>query len=187
MCANQGTPYPCSQADLDSLIQFSGPNEKPVVDIITACKEIIRWNEHRALRLAARAAAERIHAATTSPSDKWRPDLMIKIFLDLDIVFFEGWLRGNVIVRWKISSNGRRHWGITHYPQERPGQCAIALSANTMFDAPLEESTSGKQMCTRFRSQDFLIWFTGGLRAQLREHFLPSVLLEFILSLLRYL
>lgn len=37
--------------------------------------------------------------------DHWRPDILMKIFLDLDVLLFGGYLEGNVALRWTIEKS----------------------------------------------------------------------------------
>lgn len=43
----------------------------------------------------------------------WGPDIIIKMFADLDLVFFGGWLYGNVIVQRVEEAELPRAWGKT--------------------------------------------------------------------------
>lgn len=96
----QGTPYPCTQSDLDDLAIL--PNNAP---------HRFRWSERATLEL------ERILAPNASISievqdavarlrealniDDWTPDIVIKAFHDLDLVFFDGKLRGVTTIDWQ--------------------------------------------------------------------------------------
>lgn len=146
--ADRDTPYPISQAELDSLLSFSTRNQNPPTCIARAFKEIVAWNhDHRVPGEAERAAINRIKAAVDTPTDEWGPDIIIKMFLDIDLVFFKGWLRGNVTIQWSMetSHNGQELWGFTS-PSGRRGQCGIFLNAFTIFLAATAAFTSGKGM-----------------------------------------
>lgn len=141
--AQRGTPYPCSQRDINATEQFSHHNERPFVSASRASREIIEHNDQRrspssceqdAIRCLARALDE-------AESGPWGPDLIIKCFCDLDIVFFGGVLRGNVRVGWgsahelaMLEEALRDNYGITIHTQ--PGRADIFLNARGIFSNP---------------------------------------------------
>ncbi len=102
---DRGTPYPCTQEDLDSyrrfprgkyhwgpmrandavcrLIEFLLPTTKPSKEVLSAFERL-------------RAGANMRHKA---------PDIVIKAFRDLDTAFFGGNLSGNCLVFVSMSFN----------------------------------------------------------------------------------
>lgn len=146
--ADRGTPYQCSQADLDSLVHLSAPTHSPPVSTYRAFTDIIRWNEDGyRYPPAVGAAVDRIKAAINAPTYEWRPDIIIKMVHDIALVFFGGYLRGNLTVRWSKDPANTfiRIWGYTK-PTGRPGQCGIILNAHMILVAPPEQMTPGKGM-----------------------------------------
>ena len=101
-----GTPYPCSQADIDFHQRgvFKKSDSYPFVGCRMATKEVLWQNdERRPTTPDEEAAIDRLSNIFQSVEDEWSigPDLVIKAFSDLDLVFFGGGLRGNVTVQWK--------------------------------------------------------------------------------------
>jgi len=98
-----GTPYPCYQADIDFHCQkrFTHPNKNRFVSPATATEEMMRQNDERRVAFSAEesAAIRRLKQAVLNAKDGgyYSADIAIKIFVDLDIVFFGGHLRGNVL------------------------------------------------------------------------------------------
>ncbi|KAF6218262.1 hypothetical protein HO133_006224 [Letharia lupina] len=132
-----------------------------------ASREIIEHNDQRrspssceqdAIRCLARALDE-------AESGPWGPDLIIKCFCDLDIVFFGGVLQGNVRVGWgsahelaMLEEALRDNYGITIHTQ--PGRVDIFLNARGIFSNPNAAvslfraifSTMLHEMCTEERT-----------------------------------
>ena len=78
----------------------------------------------------------------------WSPDLLIKAFCDLDLVFFGGHLRGHCHVQWKperwFPGPQWRHtinYGCTIPLQE--GKAMIALNADGIFGDPSVDAFRG--------------------------------------------
>lgn len=101
--AHYGTPYPCRQEDLDFIHHHPGRNDGPFVSARQATLEIVQHNDlRRRLPSYEREALRRLSIAVHNASQRpWGPDLVIKTFLDLDVVFFGGALGGYVAVSWK--------------------------------------------------------------------------------------
>lgn len=153
---DSGTAYICTQSDLDATgglarreypkdVQgdrkaarkrwFPQPNHGPFVAPRQACLEIFKHNDlHRKPGKSEREAIERLcKAIAEGRQHSWGPDLIIKAFCDLDVVFFRGRLRGHVCVRWLCDWSADRSttWGSTIYIGE--GKCSIKLNADTIL------------------------------------------------------
>lgn len=85
---NRGTPYPSTLATLDKTQRLCRKNKTRCVDNAELISEAIAINQKPSR--ARQAASRRILNAITQPTEEWQGDLIIKMFADLDIVFFEG-------------------------------------------------------------------------------------------------
>lgn len=149
--AHSGTPYPCQQRDLDIVRHHPGYNPAPRVSQRQATLEIVQHNDlRRRLSSEERDAIHRLSDAIYNAARyPWGPDLVIKSFLDLDIVFFGGALQGSIGVTWKSREFFRGHeLGITQICST-PGHAQVRLNAEgillhrdpfkTMFSTILHE------------------------------------------------
>ena len=144
---NRGTQYLCSQSQLDfhHRGKFLHPNKGPFVSAIAATSEIVWHNkETRNIPPLETAAINRLIDAILDVEEYgYSPDLIVKAFADLDLVFFNGKLRGNVCVQWASDEYFQRWkvpagtWGFTVRPQPgEVGQCRIKLNARTILVDP---------------------------------------------------
>ena len=136
----KGTPYQISQRDIDATQQFSSHNERPFVSAGRATQQLLLQNVPRIVYSSRECAAmERLSAALSNARRSgWHPDLIIKSFFDLDVLFFGGVLRGNVCFDWgdpDLVNNYERvsgdFLGITDC--RRPGRAKIFLNARRIF------------------------------------------------------
>ncbi|KAF6235735.1 hypothetical protein HO173_005930 [Letharia columbiana] len=101
------------------------------------------------LHTAQKKALNRLDAAARHP--KWDPSLVIKALADLDIAFFDGRLKGNVIVMWatereileRVCDGQNPEKGFTGLcqplqPDENEGEqrCKVWLNSDKIFNAP---------------------------------------------------
>lgn len=142
--ADGGTSYPCSQSEIDFHHRgtFLHPNNGPFVSAIEATSEIVRHNrETRKVPPRELAAIDKlIEAILDAEENAYGPDIIVKAFADLDLVFFDERLRGNVCVQWESEEYFRQWrvpagaWGFTVTPQPgESGQCRMKLSAKTIL------------------------------------------------------
>lgn len=101
--ADYGTPYPCRQRDLEIVRHHPHYNPSPRLSQRILTLQVVQHNDLRRELSSKESIAihhlrEAIYNAVRYP---WSPDLVIKAFLDLDIVFFAGVLSGSVGVSWK--------------------------------------------------------------------------------------
>ena len=138
--ADKGTQYQISQRDIDATQQLSSHNERPFVSAGRATQQLLLQNCPRILYSSReRAAMDRLSAALSNARCSfWHPDLIIKSFFDLDILFFRGVLRGNVCFDWGDPDlmNIREQMsgeflGITI--PGRPGRAEVVLNAKRIF------------------------------------------------------
>lgn len=135
-----GTPYPCKQSDLDvhNIRAFQQPNNRPFVSVMEATREIMVHN-HVTRRVPPSELVAIDSLRTTVDAVEKRmdfgPDLAVKAFVDLDVLFFGGQLRNHVRVQWVRASDhasfarGRECWGVAIYLRKR-GKCLIKLNAD---------------------------------------------------------
>lgn len=153
---DSGTEYACTNGDLDAtggLARQQYPhnddkdhpssrkkwflhrNHGPFRTPRQACLEIFTHNDlRRKPGTAEREAIERLSKAISAGRHGlWGPDVIIKAFCDLDVVFFRGRLRGHVCVRWlpDWSAPGCTIWGTTVFLGD--GKCAIRLNVETIL------------------------------------------------------
>lgn len=102
--ASSGTIYPCRQEDLDALTTLPGPNTHDPVPPEKAIRDLVAFNSPSRHDLAqpARSALQRLkdiiyHVRT---GHNRQPDVIYKMFPDIDLLFFDGYLKGNVKLRW---------------------------------------------------------------------------------------
>ena len=145
--ADGGTPYPCGQSEIDfhRRGKVSSPNKGPFVSAIDATMEVVQHNnETRKVPPLELAAIDRlIDAILDAEEYGYGPDIIVKAFADLDLVFFNGRLRGNVCAewasdeyfqRWRVPSGA---WGFTVKPHHgESGQCRVKLNAKTILLDP---------------------------------------------------
>ena len=101
--AHQGTPYLCTQEEIDFHYwsTFPRPNVGPLIPAINATQEMMWQNEERrSLSPAEKMSLSNLVNAVLSTrcGCGYGPDVVIKAFKDLDTVFFGGILHGNICV-----------------------------------------------------------------------------------------
>ena len=135
---DQGTPYDISQEDLDALRTPPNRNCGPFISQREATQEILDHNRvGRDVSSAELAAIQRLREALAN--SRWNPDIVIKAFQDLDLIFFCGRLRHKVGFQWQSSSAfapyerpGRLYLGAT-FRTEAIGQMSIMLNAHHLL------------------------------------------------------
>ena len=138
--AHDGTPYLCLQTDLDIVHQNPGLTHRLFVSQRQTTREVVACNNlRRTLSAYEQDAICRLkHAIFNVSRSPWGLDLIIKIFLDLDAVFFGGGLRGYVCVSWRASTfffDAERSLGTT-WSCSRPGHAVIYLNAEEIVLGP---------------------------------------------------
>ena len=103
---HSGTLYPCSPQQLASYRHIRGPNRQRRVHAEQATREIVlRNSENRResdFEQTEWEAMERLsRGVEQSRATGWSPDIIIKMFADLDLVFFNGALLGNITLCWR--------------------------------------------------------------------------------------
>ena len=140
---DRGTSYSCIQSHLDvhNTGAFQKPNHRPFVSPMDATREIMRHNH--ITRRVPPVELDAIHNLRSivymvEKRMDFGPDLAIKAFADLDLVFFGGQLRNHVRVQWVRASDHPRFavprglWGATIHLPER-GKCVIRLNADLLL------------------------------------------------------
>lgn len=142
--ASRGTPYPCSQYDLDECASDYNHPPHSARSSERATIDLERFlNTYVEVTSAVQAAIDRLRAGLQIHD--WKPDIVIKAFHDLDIVFFHGKLHGLVTISWHCalwwidqerSRDGYRHqMAVTDYSGNL--KAAIHLNAwGILLDAP---------------------------------------------------
>ena len=136
--AQNGTPYDCSQADIDAFHTFARTVRStkflPAEESIQMLTSFLTQQNSTADICDALA---RLRLAAWDPN--WGPDVIIKALCDIDIAFFNSRLRGHVKVYWCNSSNEHIRRRLPQVPRglmspgEREGQCTVFLNADTIF------------------------------------------------------
>lgn len=163
--ARRGTPYPCRQEDLDFIRHHPSRNDGPYVSPRKATLELVQHNDpRRHLPPYEREALRRLSEAVNQASQHgWGPDLAIKTFLDLDVVFFGGTLGGYVSVSWErmgtgVFADGGESQGCTSEVAS-PGHALIRLNAEAILLGPSPFlhmfSTVLHEMCVSILHQVF--------------------------------
>lgn len=111
--AERGTPYPCTQAVIDEL-QDTQLHPRTEPDTHMSMGEATRRleNAHRSgnpLNAGQKAALQRLQ--DLEKVGKYGPDIVFKIFNDLDTLLFHGALNGNVYLRWSSTDEFIRQNG----------------------------------------------------------------------------
>ena len=158
---HSGTPYPCNSQDLASYRRIRGPNRQRLVRAEPATQEIVDHNSESRRepdfgRLEWEAMGRIAEGVSQSTERGWDPDLIIKMFADLDLVFFKGALLGNITLRWR--EMGRNVFGVTS--SRHGNQADIALNPLTIlltggfYQSPFRQmfSTLLHEMCVRKKS-----------------------------------
>lgn len=132
----RGTPYSCNQSE----IKFHARNIVPhpsrgsFVSDMEATMEVVGQNsgKRRAGITESNAIDNLLDAIDYAKGNGFGPDLAIKAFSDLDLVFFGGHLQGNVCVSWHHDGHFD-HDALAQTLSLYPGQCRIELNAKTIL------------------------------------------------------
>lgn len=145
---DRGTIYSSTQAELDfhQASRFRSRSKGPFVTRIQATTQLMCHNDlKRQVPSEEQAAIDRLLDLIKNVEGgwEWGPDIAIKCFADLDLVFFGGKLRGNVRVKWISCAKSTRYrvlrvqesFGLTEHPRifER-GHCCIILNTDTLLN-----------------------------------------------------
>ena len=135
-----GTPYPCSQSDLEAhnTGSFQDSNNHPFVSTMEATTEVVLQNHvSRRLPPSESTAIDNLNRTvyTVEKRMEFGPDLAVKAFADLDLIFFGGRLRDNVRVQWvratdhpRFEASGGVRGAAIQLPER--GKCLILLNAD---------------------------------------------------------
>lgn len=136
---NRGTPYPCTEDDLDTCREQGSmcvSNNPPYVTTFQATAQLCDWlNLEREPTARSMSALMRLNHYMWKLS--WGPDIVIKAFRDLDIAFFDSILMGRVTVEWLCRTDWARlpgtedSFGKTRWRNHR--QCRIMLNADAIL------------------------------------------------------
>ena len=127
--ADTGTPYPCTQQDLDYCLRF--PRIKPSGKLhrMEATYQLTRFNRlTKELSPNERNACKNLKAALKLRD--WGPDLIIKAFKDLDQLFFRGQLHGQCLVGWYTPASRKvseQEYGVTTFVPPRSAKIRLNL------------------------------------------------------------
>ena len=105
--ADFGSHYPCSQSELDFHHQgrFLRENRGPFVSLSRSTEEVMVQNdERRRPSFDERRAILNLEYVIHDHNFVYHPDIIVKVFNDLDTLFFSGRLSGNVLVSWANST-----------------------------------------------------------------------------------
>ncbi|KAL9039514.1 MAG: hypothetical protein Q9214_004844 [Letrouitia sp. 1 TL-2023] len=105
---HSGTPYPCREEDLETynrpMLEKSLPWVKggPSREAVREIEQFL--HDNKTLSKTEKAAIERL--AEGMKVHKWDPDIFIKMFRDIDALFFMGRLTGSVSIEWVVDLKG---------------------------------------------------------------------------------
>ena len=135
---------------VEHLLDHKGPS----VSAVEATSEIVWHNkETRKVAPTESAVTDRLLDAVLDPEEyRYGPNIIVKAFPNLDLVFFKGRLRSNVCVQWASDKYFQQWqvppgaWGFSVRPQRgESGQCLVKLNAKTILLDPSTD-TSFKTM-----------------------------------------
>jgi len=134
-----GTPYPSNQKQLDYHWEsfFEYRNKGPFVSSNRATEDMLKHNDlDRRISSAEGATITRLQTliVDVQRGGYWGPDVAVKAFEDLDLVFFGGHLHGHVCVCWDDLADHILGW--TEFPtdsKKHENQCHIVLNAQLIF------------------------------------------------------
>lgn len=134
---DHGTVYPCRAENLRSYRRRPLRTAKPPMDNEAATRLLVDWLSKPVVAGSAEHAAMH-NLANGMQLEEWGPDLIVKAFDDLDIIFFRGVLATRTQLDWASPANLRQIgadpegiFGLT-----RPlgyGRCHISLNAICIF------------------------------------------------------
>ena len=139
---NTGTPYPCTQTDIENLIGNSPPSRldvirMPTMSIEEATKKLEKHLENTTPKTEAfYESLNRLRGLLALKEGDCGPDLVVKSFHDWDQVIFRGKLKGRVIIRWAECEEDCDYVGC-HYPRGEPffyRWSEIEFNANAIFE-----------------------------------------------------
>ena len=150
---NTGTEYPCTHEDLDACrgkyrrasksrdntklraLWFSRTNKRDKVSLRQAALDVVRHNDKRRTPSAKEhEAIERLLAMLDNARHGfWSPDVAIKSFCDLDIVFFCGELRDHVCITWAGPESFPVEHTFGHTKSLDEGKALIQMNAHFIF------------------------------------------------------
>ncbi|KAK4695621.1 hypothetical protein P7C71_g2166, partial [Lecanoromycetidae sp. Uapishka_2] len=150
VCLDEGTPYPVAQSLLDKALSFSTEPRAAFVHPNEAVADIVwRNKEDRRLTTTESNAIDRLSEALQPihQMEGWSPDIFIKMFPDIDTVFFGGALLGNVLIKWESPDSKFFEQSddvdqppicVIEFPQTddndlADGQCRIWINAENVF------------------------------------------------------
>lgn len=165
--ANTGTKYPITQEELNyhRKSMFASRNKGPFVSAMQVTSDMVHQNDtHRMISKREKYACDRLlHVVHQYEKGyEYGPDLAVKAFDDLDVVFFGGYLRGNVCVGWSACGRDKRFkcdggrkcvLGFEQPTGWRSGQTRITLNAALIFGREVDNpfgtmmSTILHEMC----------------------------------------
>ncbi len=136
--AASGTPYDCTQADIDAFHKFARKVKNTTfLPVEASIQKLTSFLTQQQPTPEICNALARLRLAAWDP--RWGPDVIIKALQDIDTVFFNSRLRGNVKVHWCNSNNESIRGHLPRVPRglmspgERKGQCTVFLNADTIF------------------------------------------------------
>ncbi|KAL8841446.1 MAG: hypothetical protein Q9170_000909 [Blastenia crenularia] len=134
---DQGTPYPCYARNLRSYQRRPRKNVKTPLSNEVATSKLVNFLNQDIVRGSPEHAA--IHRlANGMQLEQWGPDLILKAFDDLDIVFFRGVMSTRTQIVYLTQQEIAQEWGrnskIFGFCESLGyGRCRIVLNATSIF------------------------------------------------------
>ena len=154
----RGTPYLVTEEDIEDLEVFPQNHSGHFVSEMQATQDIYYHNGvNRKSSPNENAAIARVRAALSI--DDWHPDVAIKAFHDLDLIFFDGHLRGNVCACWSDNRiNYRFIPGTSEDPENTNDVIAKVLASELhKVEHTVRQLPSGQKEVT-VRSEGVTCW-----------------------------
>ncbi|KAL9585772.1 MAG: hypothetical protein Q9212_001322 [Teloschistes hypoglaucus] len=133
----RGTAYPCRAKDLISYRRRPLRTAKPPMDNEAATRLLVDWLSKPVVAGSVEHAAMH-NLANGMQLEEWGPDLIIKAFDDLDVLFFRGVLATRTQLEWaspaqlrEMGEDPERIYGVT--TNLGYGRCQISLNAISVF------------------------------------------------------
>lgn len=144
-----GVPYDQPHGDLSDYQVFR-PRARATLTKAKATQLLVDFlTPIQPLHESQKAALTRLNGATNKAD--WDPSLVIKALGDLDVAFFDGWLRGNLIAVWATEEkiveqvyDGKKPVGnfaglcqtLDRRENEGEQRCKVWLNSDVIFDVP---------------------------------------------------
>lgn len=139
-----GEQYDCSQAQIDEFLEHNNQNKVAARSLGQATRELsifLRKPPTKRNRIVAQRLKDARHRI------RWGPDIMGKVLSDLDALYFDNCLHGNVIFHWihdealQCTEDGKHHSALGRTDSYGGGQCMVYLNIEMILNTLMIEGT----------------------------------------------